>query len=163
MGRWKPRGETEGRDDPRPKMQTSDVSLEHRGSRWRLADRTDHAVADDAPADVRRIWWSDIGVHQNMTFPVHPDPVSGQHCWHQAVRIRSAEPGDAYGDVAADTSRMQEIYREWLAKTRGAGTVSPNGERRPHWLKRPLRPQRDAWALPDRTRPPMPVRDATST
>jgi hypothetical protein len=26
------------------------------------------------------VWWSDAGVHQNITFPVHPDPVSGMHC-----------------------------------------------------------------------------------
>ena len=26
-----------------------------------------------------RIWWRDAGVHQNLTFPVHPDPISGQH------------------------------------------------------------------------------------
>ena len=40
-----------------------------------------------------RIWWTDVGVHQNLTFPVHPDPISGQHCWHQAVRVRKAEAG----------------------------------------------------------------------
>ena len=154
MGRWKPRGETEGHDRPRQRMQTSDVTLDNDGSRWRLADRSPHRATGDDP-DLRRIWWSDIGVHQNMTFPVHPDPVSGQHCWHQAVRIRRAEPSDAYGDVVADTARMHEIYREWLAKTRAADVVSPTGERRPHWLKRPLRPQRAAWALPaDRARTP---------
>ena len=38
--------------------------------------------------DTPRIWWTDTGVHQNLTFPVHPDPISGMHCWHQAVRVR---------------------------------------------------------------------------
>ena len=33
---------------------------------------------------------SDGGVHQNLTFPVHPDPVSGMHCWHQKVRVEPA-------------------------------------------------------------------------
>jgi anaerobic selenocysteine-containing dehydrogenase len=154
MGRWKPRGETEGHDRPRQRMQTSDVTLDNQGNRWRLADRSPHLPSGDDP-DLRRVWWSDIGVHQNMTFPVHPDPISGQHCWHQAVRIRRAEPSDAYGDVVADTARMREIYREWLAKTRSADVFSPTGERRPHWLQRPLRPQRAAWALPaDRARAP---------
>jgi hypothetical protein len=41
--------------------------------------------------DTMRIWWKDAGVHQNMTFPVHPDPISGMHCWHQAVRVRAAD------------------------------------------------------------------------
>src|ERR1044072_2756751 len=27
--------------------------------------------------DSSRIFWSDGGVHQNLAFPVHPDPVSG--------------------------------------------------------------------------------------
>ena len=38
----------------------------------------------------RRVWWNDAGVHQNITFPVHPDPISGMHCWHQKVRVRPA-------------------------------------------------------------------------
>ena len=33
------------------------------------------------------------GVHQNLTFPVQPDPVSGQHCWHQKVRVVAARGG----------------------------------------------------------------------
>ena len=40
-----------------------------------------------------RVWWSDAGVHQNITFPVHPDPISGMHCWHQKVRVRPAAAG----------------------------------------------------------------------
>ena len=58
-----------------------------------------------ADPDTARIWWSDTGVHQNLTFPVHPDPISGMHCWHQAVRVRPAEPGDAHGDIAVDTDQ----------------------------------------------------------
>jgi anaerobic selenocysteine-containing dehydrogenase len=148
MGRWKPRGETEGADRPRQRMQTTDVTLDHTGSRWRLTDRTPPDPNALTTPDLRRIWWTDVGVHQNMTFPVHPDPISGQHCWHQPVRITRAGPDDAYGDVVADMARMREIYLEWLAKARAADRVSPTGERRPHWLKRPLRPQREAWALP---------------
>ena len=33
--------------------------------------------------DTSRIWWKDVGVHQNLTHAVHPDPISGAHCWHQ--------------------------------------------------------------------------------
>ena len=42
---------------------------------------------ESADPDSSRIWWSDGGVHQNLTFPVHPDPVSGMHCWHQKVVV----------------------------------------------------------------------------
>ena len=49
--------------------------------------------------DTKRIWWTDGGVHQNLTFPVQPDPVSGMHCWHQRVTVSRAAPEDSYGDI----------------------------------------------------------------
>ena len=101
-----------------------------------------------ADPDTARIWWSDTGVHQNLTFPVHPDPISGMHCWHQAVRVRPAEPGDVHGDIAVDTVRARAVYREWMERTRPAGRVSPDGTRRPRWLMRPLKPAPAAFALP---------------
>ena len=67
----------------------------------------DHGVepfASDDP-DSSRIWWSDAGVHQNLTFPVQPDPVSGMHSWLQRVRVAPASPGDCYGDVVVDTAK----------------------------------------------------------
>jgi hypothetical protein len=106
------------------------------------------APFESADRDTRRIWWTDVGVHQNLTFPVHPDPVSGMHCWHQAVRVRKAEPGDAYGDIAVDTAHSREVYRRWLGETRPAREVSPDGTRRPYWLLRPLKPGRDVYRLP---------------
>jgi len=88
--------------------------------------------------DSSRIFWSDGGVHQNITFPVHPDPISGMHCWHQRVRLNRALPEDRYGDVFVDTEKSMDVYREWLKLTRPA--PGPNGLRRPLWLPRPLRP-----------------------
>ena len=41
--------------------------------------------------DSEKVWWSSGGVHQNMTFPVQPDPISGMHCWHQKVVVTKAE------------------------------------------------------------------------
>ena len=78
-----------------------------------------------------------------MTFPVHPDPVSGMHCWHQKVRIEKAGSEDAYGDIYVDTNKSFEVYRKWLAMTRpGPG---PDGLRRPLWLGRPLKPVKEAY------------------
>ena len=94
-----------------------------------------------------------MGVHQNLTFPVHPDPVSGQHCWHQAVRVRPAEAGDRYGDISVDTARARAVYAKWLGFTRPADRHSPDGSRRPWWLMRPLRPAKEAYRLPDRGTP----------
>ncbi len=93
--------------------------------------------------DSGRIWWQEAGVHQNLCFPPFPDPVSGNHCWHQKVRLRAAEPGDRYGDIRTDTNKSLAIYREWLARTRpGPG---PGGLRRPLWFQRPFRPKEEAY------------------
>jgi anaerobic selenocysteine-containing dehydrogenase len=88
--------------------------------------------------DSSRIWWSDGGVHQNITFPVHPDPISGMHCWHQKVRLEKASAQDQYGDIFVDTKRSFAVYKEWLAQTRPH--LGANGLRRPLWLNRPVRP-----------------------
>ncbi|QXD16268.1 molybdopterin-dependent oxidoreductase [Rhodocaloribacter litoris] len=102
-------------------------------------------------ADTERIWWKDVGVHQNLTHGVHPDPVSGAHCWLQkAVSVRKAGPDDRHGDVFVDTNRSMAVYREWLALTRSALDHSPDGTRRPYWLKRPLKPVKEAYRLPDK-------------
>jgi hypothetical protein len=97
--------------------------------------------------DLGRVWWTDAGVHQNLTFPVQPDPVSGMHCWHQAVRVEKVREGDRYGDVVVDLEKSKAHYEEWMKKTRPAGKFSPDGTRRPHWLQRPLRPSKDAYKL----------------
>ncbi len=95
--------------------------------------------------DSGRVWWTEVGVHQNLTFPVQPDPVSGMHCWHQRVRLEKAGPDDAYGDVMVDTAKSHERYLEWMAKTRPA--PGPDGTRRPMWFDRPLRPVAAAYKL----------------
>ena len=125
------------------------VSIEHAGSGWRL--RREQAVVPFASSDpdTSRIWWTDSGVHQNLTFPVQPDPISGMHCWHQAVRVSPARPDDRYADVFVDAERSRALYREWLASTRPARQVSPDGTRRPYWLLRPLKPGREAYRLPE--------------
>jgi anaerobic selenocysteine-containing dehydrogenase len=99
-------------------------------------------------ADTSRIWWQDVGVHQNLTHPVHPDPVSGGHCWHQKATVRKALPGDRHGDVWVDIALSMQVFRDWLALARPAERHSPDGTRRAQWLKRPVRVTRDAYRLP---------------
>ncbi len=101
-----------------------------------------------ADPDTRRIWWENVGVNQNLTHPVHPDPVSGVHCWLQKVRVSKAEPGDRAGDLFVDTNKSMQVYRQWLSMTRPADKFSPDGTRRPYWLSRPLKPTREAYKLP---------------
>jgi anaerobic selenocysteine-containing dehydrogenase len=143
LGRWRLQEDGGGR------LSTALVELKQEGQgEWRM--RQIHGIRpyeSDDP-DTARIWWEDAGVHQNLTFAVHPDPISGMHCWHQKVRLEPAGPNDRYGDIYVDTKRAHEVYREWLAMTRPASKVSPNGMRRPHWLLRPFRPAREAYFLP---------------
>ena len=115
------------------------------GSLWRMRRLEGVAPFPSSDTDSSRIWWRDAGVHQNLTFPVHPDPVSGAHAWHQKVVVRAALPGDQDGDISVDTSRSRAIYREWLELARpGPG---PDGLRRPEWLLRPLRPTPTAYRV----------------
>jgi hypothetical protein len=95
--------------------------------------------------DSERIWWEDAGVHQNLTFPVQPDPVSGQHCWHQKVTVTRAGPDDRYGDIFVDTNKSLEVYRRWLALARPA--PGPGGLRRPLWLPRAFKPDPSAYTM----------------
>jgi len=95
--------------------------------------------------DTERVWWTDGGVHQNLTFPVQPDPISGMHCWHQRVRVEPAHVDDRYGDTFVDTNKSMEVFREWLAKTRPA--PGPGNLRRPLHLARAVRPAPEAYKL----------------
>jgi hypothetical protein len=146
MGRWKLTGHDQV--GAGGMMATVEVSRQDQG--WRLQPRERVKPYTSSDPDTSRIWWSDTGVHQNLTFPVHPDPISGMHCWHQAVRVRPAGAGEAHGDVAVDTQKARRVYKEWMALTRPAGTFAPDGTRRPSWLMRPLRPTPEAFALPAR-------------
>ena len=139
MGRWRLDPDNGG------SWTGGDADISNDGTLWRLTRRGQperHASADD---DTERIWWSDTGVHQNLTFSVQPDPVSGMQCWHQRVRVTPAEPGDSPGDVVVDTAEARKAYQEWLAMTRPA--PGPGGLRRPLWYSRPLKPKPSAYAL----------------
>ena len=116
-----------------------ELNILHGGRAWQSAD-----------PDTSRIWWEDVGVHQNLTHAVHPDPVSGAHCWLQkAVNVRKANPGERHGDVWVDVNRSMAVYQEWRALARSATYHSPDGTRRPNWLKRPLKPVASAYKVPE--------------
>jgi anaerobic selenocysteine-containing dehydrogenase len=141
LGRWRLTEDTGGE-----RWSTALVDLKQTGpGQWRM--RQIHGVRpfkSDDP-DSERIWWEEAGVHQNLTFPVQPDPVSGQHCWHQKVTVARPGPDDRYGDIFVDTGKSFEVYREWLAMTRGA--PGPGGLRRPLWLPRAFKPDASAYRL----------------
>jgi anaerobic selenocysteine-containing dehydrogenase len=144
MGRWK-----FGEEVNSLTMRT--VALDSKGEDRRLVPKGDPKPYDSSDKDTSRFWWKDVGVHQNLVFPVHPDPVSGMHCWHQAVTVEPAKPGDSYGEVYVDRSKSKEVFKRWLEMTRDAYSVSPDGTRRPRWLMRPLKPTKAASLLPPRS------------
>jgi anaerobic selenocysteine-containing dehydrogenase len=152
-------------------MRPGVVACSHHLGRWRLFD--DHGtdkwasvkvkreetapgkfrfrrLADIAPfasndPDSKRVWWTDGGVHQNLTFPVQPDPISGMHCWHQRVTVTKAGPDDQYGDVEVDTAKSMAVFREWLKLARLE--PRPGGLRRPLHFARAVKPTAEAYKL----------------
>ncbi len=141
MGRWR-LSDAVGNE----RWSSALVDIEKLGEgRWRLRQKKGIEPFTSDDPDSERIWWRDAGVHQNLAFPPHPDPISGMHAWHQRVRLTTAEPGDRYGDVVVDTAKSFEVYREWLGMTKpGPG---PGGLRRPLWLDRPVKPTEDAYRV----------------
>ncbi len=140
MGRWRVH-ENDG-----SRWSTGQVRIEHTDEgvyRLRYASGVQPFASDDP--DSERVFWEDPGVHQNLTFPVQPDPWSGMHCWLQRVRLSKAQPGDRYGDIEVDLRKSQEVFHEWLAMTR----PGPNAEgwRRPEFLMRPVKPKRKAFRV----------------
>lgn len=97
--------------------------------------------------DSSRIWWTDGGVHQNLIFPVQPDPVSGAMCWHQRVHLETVKPGEAYGEVKVDTEKSYQVFKRWQEITRPA--PGPGGLYRPFWMLRVLKPHPDAYVMPE--------------
>ena len=140
IGRWR-----RPQDVPANRWATNLVQLDQQDGAWKMRRLEGILPHDSDDPDSGRIFWSDGGVHQNVTFAVHPDPVSGMHCWHQRVKVEVAHPEDRYGDVFVDTNRSFEVYRQWLDQARPA--PGPGGLRRPLWLNRPLRPHDDLYVL----------------
>lgn len=112
---------------------------------WRM--RQIHGIQpfESSDADSSRVDWEDAGVHQNLIFPVQPDPISGQHCWHQKVTVTATGAEDKYGDIFVDTNKAHEEYRRWLQMTRPA--PGPGGLRRPLWMIRVYRPDPEMFYL----------------
>lgn len=143
LGRWR------RPEDSADKWNNSvvDINRDDNGG-WKMSRIEGPKPYKSDDPDTSRIFWSDGGVHQNLTFPVHPDPVSGMHAWHQAVYVEKAQPGDKYGDVYVDTNKSREVYRRWLGMTRpGPG---PGGLRRPPVFDRPYRPDEEMYYVKDK-------------
>ncbi len=139
MGRWRLE------EDKARSFGAGKAELTNDGTSWKLTRTHGMTGWESDDPDTERVWWNDTGVHQNLTFSVQPDPISGMQCWHQRVRITPGESGDQYGDVVVDTAKSRDAYHDWLAKTRPA--PGPGGLRRPLWYARPLKPSAEMYHL----------------
>ena len=115
LGRWRLH-EDSGSD----RWNSALVTIEKQNGTWSLQQIEGATPFKSADPDSERIWWSDGGVHQNLVFPVQPDPVSGGHSWHQKVRVERARPGDKYGDISVDEAAASQVYKRWLEQTRSS-------------------------------------------
>jgi len=141
LGRWRL---AEASGGERWSTALVDLTREAPG-KWRMRQLHGIEPFESTDPDSARIWWEDAGVHQNLTFPVQPDPISGQHCWHQKVTVSTPGPDEHYGDVFVDTDKSFEVYRQWLALARPA--PGPGNLRRPLWLPRAFKPDPSAFRL----------------
>jgi anaerobic selenocysteine-containing dehydrogenase len=143
LGRWR------RQQDQGNRWATNTVKIEspEKGV-WKMNTLSGVKPVKSKDPDSSRVFWLDGGVHQNITHAVHPDPISGMHCWHQRVRIEKPGPDDKYGDIQVDTNKSMEVYREWLEMTRPA--PGPDNLRRPLWFKRPIRPEEHLYYLKDK-------------
>ena len=139
IGRWQLEGGQKAN-----RWMANTVRLREEGpGKWRMSTVAGVEPFPSGDPDSMRVFWRDGGVHQNITHAVHPDPISGMHCWHQRVRLERPGPEDRYGDIFVDSNRSFAIYKEWLKMTRPQKRA--DGLRRPLWLIRPLRPVTEAF------------------
>ena len=127
------------------RISSSLVKMTRENGTVKFRQREGAGPFDSNDPDTGRVWWNEVGVNQNLAFPIQPDPVSGMHCWHQKVMVAPARPDDRYGDVLVETAKATEAWEEWRLRVRPA--PGPGGLRRPRWLKRPMKPVDDAYLL----------------
>lgn len=144
LGRWR-LNETTGSD----RWNSSLVKIaEAEPGKWEMKQIHGPEPFKSTDKDSERIWWSDGGVHQNLIFPVQPDPISGMNCWHQRVHVEKVSSGQQYGEITIDRKKAHQVFQRWLQITRPAAPGS-GGLYRPYWLLRVLKPHPDAYVIPE--------------
>jgi len=93
--------------------------------------------------DLDNIWWDGLsGSWQNAVAPVHPDPIAGNHAWHQKVIIEKASRKDKIGDIYVNYANNLKVYQAWRDKL--TRPLDANDTiRRPRHMPRPAMPLSD--------------------
>ncbi|RUM73365.1 MAG: twin-arginine translocation pathway signal protein, partial [Sulfurovum sp.] len=93
--------------------------------------------------DLDNIWWDGLsGAWQNAVAATHPDPIAGNHAWHQKIRVELAGADDTIGDIYVNYDNNMKVYQAWrddLTRPLQAGDKL----RRPQHIKRPVVPLSD--------------------
>ena len=136
IGRWRRQQDTGNR------FMTNTIDIKNMGNgQWKMEVLKGVEPWKTDDADTNRIWWRDGGVHQNITHPANPDPISGAHCWLQKVSLSIPDLDEKYGDVFVDTNKSFEHFKQWNMWAKEKEN-HPEGLRRPLWMARPLTPQK---------------------
>ena len=93
--------------------------------------------------DLDNIWWDGLsGAWQNAVAAPHPDPIAGNHAWHQKVSIELAKADEKIGDIMVNYENNFKIYQGWR-DTFTRPLNSSDTMRRPHHMPRPATPLSD--------------------
>jgi len=105
-----------------------------------MLDRRETWQFKEYNKDLDNIWWDGLsGAWQNAVAASHPDPIAGNHAWHQKIRIELAGKDDKIGDIYVNYENNMTIYKEWRDKlTRPLDATDTL--RRPVHMKRPAVP-----------------------
>ena len=93
--------------------------------------------------DTDNIWWDGLtGAWQNAVAPVHPDPIAGNHAWHQKVIIEKVTGDEKIGDIYVNYENNMKTFRAWRDELTRPLDVT-NKIRRPKHINRPAVPLTD--------------------
>ena len=97
--------------------------------------------------DIDHIWWDGLsGAWQNAVAPCHPDPIAGNHAWHQKVIIEKAGKDDKIGDIYVNYEHNFKVYQTWRDEL--TRPLAPGDKwRRPYHIKRPVKPSQQAYKV----------------
>ena len=97
--------------------------------------------------DIDDIWWDGLsGSWQNAVAPCHPDPIAGNHGWHQKVIIEKAGADEKIGDIYVNYDNNFKVYKAWRDQL--TRPLAPGDKwRRPYHIKRPVKPSQKAYKV----------------
>ncbi len=95
--------------------------------------------------DLEDIWWNGLsGAWQNAVAPCHPDPIAGNHGWHQKVILSKAGADEKIGNIYVDYESNFKVYKAWRDQLTRPLTAADK-LRRPYHIKRPVKPSQKAY------------------